>query len=134
LQSGMLMGRDHRKLLVFRLADAMVLDVYAASANMPASERFGVRGQPRRAAVSVATNIVEGSARPTTREYCRFLHIAHGSARECEYLIDLANRLSLLAPEPSRALAESAAHIAACLIALVRAVETDNRGRGTTNG
>lgn len=87
------MARDHRKLQVFELADSLVLAVYNVSRGFPASERFGLLAQLRRSALSAATNIVEGSARRTTREYCNFFNQANGSAAESRYLLTVAGRL-----------------------------------------
>jgi four helix bundle protein len=98
------MSRDHRKLSVFSLADALIVTLYAETATFPADERFGLRSQLRRAAVSVPVNIVEGCARRTTREYLQFMNVATGSAAETLYLLDLSNRLGFLKPEAYRLL------------------------------
>lgn len=78
------------------MANALVLDVYRASATFPPNEQFGLQSQMRRAAVSVASNIVEGSGRLSTREYVHFLNIASGSATENCYLSALAGDLGIL--------------------------------------
>lgn len=88
------MPRDSTRLRVFQLADRLVLDVYRVTATLPAGERYG--RQLRRAAVSTATNLVEGAQRDTTREYRRFVSISMGSAAEVRYLLSVLHRLGLL--------------------------------------
>lgn len=92
------MSRDYRKLEVFVLADDLALEVYRVTAQFPKHEVYGLTSQLRRAAVSVPTNIVEGSHRDTAAEYLRFLDIALGSLAETGYLLSLSTRLGYLNP------------------------------------
>jgi len=85
--------RDYRKLTAFQKADSLVVTIYRWSDAFPPDERFGLRSQIRRSAVSVSANIVEGSARNGEGEYVNQLNIALGSAAELRYLVDLAGRL-----------------------------------------
>ena len=70
----------------------LVVEVYRATGRWPVSERFGLAGQVRRAAVSIPTNIAEGSAKRGSREFRRYLDIALGS---------LAGGAALLIDRPS---------------------------------
>ena len=92
--------RDHTKLRAFELADKLALATYEQTRSFPREEVFGLTSQLRRAAVSIASNIVEGAARFSEAEYLRFLDTAYGSAREVEYQLGLAFRLGFLS-EPS---------------------------------
>jgi four helix bundle protein len=119
------MSRDHRKLRVFGLADNLVTQIYRVTKDFPAVERFGLQIQLRRAAVSTACNIVEGSARRTEKEYCNFLNVAAGSSAEARYLVELSQRLGYVSPAESRALDSSFAELSAGLEALIRALSRE---------
>jgi four helix bundle protein len=100
--------RDHRKLRAFESADALALSIYAATKSFPNEEQFGLTSQLRRAAVSIASNIVEGCARSSQADYIRFLDMTFGSAREVGYQLTLAKRLTYLSPELAAELEQQA--------------------------
>jgi four helix bundle protein len=118
------MARDHRKLDAFKLADELVLEIYRATREFPAAERYGLQAQLRRAAVSTPTNIVEGCARDTQGDYVRFLDIAFGSIREVLYLISVANRLQFITDGDSKELTRHGDRVAGALLNLRRAFRT----------
>jgi four helix bundle protein len=90
------MARDHRRLCVFNEAHQLVLAIYQETRSFPRDEWFGIRAQVRRAAVPIASNLVEGSARRGAREYVHFVSVSRGSAAEVAYLITLAAELGYL--------------------------------------
>ena len=78
------MGESFKDLLVWQRSIQMSLEVYKLTADFPASERFGLTNQLRRASVSVASNIAEGYGRSTRGEYVLFLGHARGSNFEVQ--------------------------------------------------
>ena len=117
------MSRDHTKLRAFQLADSLVIDIYKETAAFPPEERYGLQAQTRRAAVSAASNLVEGSARRGDGEYLNFCNIACASAFETRYLLDLAFRLGVLNPDAYTVLADRMTHLCKSLVRLVIALE-----------
>lgn len=117
--------RDHRKLRAFELADSLVLSIYRESRGFPREEQFGLTSQLRRAAVSVASNIVEGCARNSQADYLRFLDMAFGSIREVEYQLTLAARLDYLNPDAAVALTKQADETARVLAGLLRSLRSE---------
>ena len=76
----------------------------------------------RRAAVSIASNIVEGCARHSQADYLRFLDMAYGSSRELEYQISLATRLCYLDEGAGRSLEEACVETCKVLNGLIRSL------------
>ena len=67
---------------VWRKAIDYANDVYDVTVKFPDCERFGLTSQLRRAAVSISSNIAEGSGRSTNKDFARFVEIAYGSTME----------------------------------------------------
>lgn len=86
----------HKELIVWQKSMDLVVIIYRAIARFPESERFVLAPQLKRAAVSIPSNIAEGSGRNTRKELTQFLHIALGSASELETQLDIAHRLSFI--------------------------------------
>ena len=114
--------RDHSKLKAFQLADELAVLVYQETRSFPREGLFGLRAQMRRAAVSVASNIVEGCARRTEADYLHFLDIAFGSFRELEYQVSLAHRLGYLRTDTHELLHAKCIETSKVLAALIRSL------------
>jgi four helix bundle protein len=113
-------------LQVWQRAHALVLAIYRATAGFPPEERYGLTSQLRRAAVSVPSNIAEGSKRSSRPDYARLLNIAEGSLAETEYLLILSRDLEYLAAESAATLLSETDEIARMLSSLRSRVEERN--------
>ena len=87
------------QLEAWKRSHELALAIYEATKGFPKSELYGLTSQTRRAAFSVAANIVEGSAKRGTRELRRYLDIALGSLAELRYALLFARDAGLLIPE-----------------------------------
>jgi four helix bundle protein len=88
--------KTHKDLIVWNKSMELVIATYKLSSKFPEEEKFGLISQMRRAAVSVPSNIAEGAARNSTKEYIRFLYIALGSLSELEIQLLISNRLEYI--------------------------------------
>jgi len=84
---------SYRNLRVWQLGMELTKGIYVLSRSFPKEETHGLSSQIRRAAVSIPSNIAEGHARDSTRDYLRFLAIARGSLAEVETQLMLAESL-----------------------------------------
>jgi len=88
--------RNHKDLILWQKSMAMAAHVHRLTRSFPRHEIFGLTSQIRRAAVSVPSNVAEGAARRTTREFIAFLHIARGSFAELETQLMLSREIGYL--------------------------------------
>ena len=92
--------KSHKDLTVYKTSIDLVIDIYQLSQNFPDSEKFGLTSQIRRASVSIPSNISEGVARSSKKEFIRFLYIALGSVAEIETQLEIAYRLKFIKDTP----------------------------------
>jgi len=119
------MIESYRDLEVWRLAIAVVKDIYCLTKKFPAEEIYGLTSQMRRAAVSITSNIAEGKARQSKSEYVQFLYIALGSTAELETQVTIAKELDYLTLLEEKKLIDQLDHIGKMLRGLIKGLRTD---------
>ncbi len=90
--------RSYRDLLVWQKAMQMAKMVYLLVKLLPREELFALSNQMRRAAISIPSNIAEGQARNSTKEFLQFLSVAKGSKAELETQLTLCVEINYLSP------------------------------------
>ena len=88
--------KDHKGLIIWVKACELAKEIYEITSDYPKSELFNLVSQMRRAAISVPSNIAEGAARQSTKEFIRYLQISSGSLSELETQLILSAQLGLL--------------------------------------
>ncbi len=88
--------RDFRKLNVWIQGIEIVTQIYKLSEQLPDTEKFGLKSQIQRAAVSIPSNIAEGASRNSEVEFKRFLEIAIGSSFELETQLLIIENLTMI--------------------------------------
>ena len=88
--------KNHKDLEVWKKSMDLVSNIYKITESFPNKELYGLTNQIRRAAVSIPSNIAEGAARNSKKEFIQFLYIALGSLSELETQIIIASRLEYL--------------------------------------
>ncbi len=88
--------RDYRDLVVWQKSMDLVVDVYRITEKFPKIEIYGIISQMRRSAVSIPSNIAEGSKRGGRKEYRNFTLIAYGSCVELKTQLEIAKRLEFV--------------------------------------
>jgi len=116
----------HKDLHVWQKSIELVTDIYTLTKEFPKEELFGLASQLRRAAVSIPSNIAEGSARNHNKEFVQFLYIAQGSCSEIETQLIIAKNLNLISENTLKLLLEKITDIRNMLIGLIKSIKTIN--------
>jgi four helix bundle protein len=117
----------HSDLEVWKKAIDFVADVYKITGRFPKEEVYGLTSQIRRAAVSIPSNIAEGSARQSDKEFIQFLYIALGSVVEVETQFIIASRIGYL--ERTEEIIKETESIRRMLLGLIKHIKGKNNGK-----
>ncbi|MEH6765247.1 MAG: four helix bundle protein [Aequorivita antarctica] len=113
--------KSHNDLKVYQESMDLVIEIYKITNNFPESEKFGLMSQMRRSAVSIPSNISEGAARESKKEFKRFLYISLGSASELETHIEISKRLNFI--DDSKIIKEKIYFIKRMLMKLIQTLK-----------
>ena len=117
---------DFKDLKVWQKARRFTGEVYQVTEAFPRKEQYGLTAQTRRAAVSIMSNLAEGSGRGSDRELLRFVRIALGSSREVESHLILAQDLHFGELERLRSLRREVEEIRRMLARLAQRLNGDS--------
>jgi len=115
--------KGYHKLLVWQRASELVTIISLYTENFPKVEEFGLKGQIRRAAVSVVLNIAEGYRRGTTKDYLHFLNTADGSLAELEAALEICLNLKLLTTESYENMEKKRSEVGFLLYRLIKSLK-----------
>jgi four helix bundle protein len=114
--------QTHKNLKVWQRSISFVTEIYRVTRDFPKEEIYCMVGQLRRAAISIPSNIAEGSARRNTKEYIQFLYISLGSASEIETQIAISINLGYLMQEKAGGIQAELEEIIRMLAGLIKSL------------
>lgn len=119
---------DFKQLLVWQKSIIFVEKIYRCVRSFPHEEKYALSDQLRRASISIPSNIAEGQARGSAREFLRFLAIAKGSVAEIETQLIIARRLRFLNEDDFNELSMDLNELSRMLYALMKILDSKTNG------
>lgn len=86
---------SYKDLVVWKKAVDLTIKIYSITDKFPREEIYGITSQMRRSAVSIPSNIAEGSIRGSKKDFSHFLRIASGSIAELQTQLEISKQLNL---------------------------------------
>lgn len=121
--------RNFKKLEIWNKGIQIVKEIYKVSSSLPSDEKFGLKSQITRAAVSIPSNIAEGSGRNSEVEFKRFLEIALGSLFELETQLIIATELGFFNLEETNLVSKLVEDECKMINRLISKIKNDAKGQ-----
>jgi four helix bundle protein len=121
------MSDEYKKLEVWKLSILLVKDVYKLVKNFPNEEMFSLTKQIKNCAISIPSNIAEGSLRRSPKEFARFINISRGSLGEMETQLIIAKELDFITDSELVALSQPITRISKMLVSLRKSMENKEK-------
>jgi len=118
--------KGYEDLTVWQRSIDLTAEIYQLVKKLPKEEMYELSSQMRRSAVSIASNIAEGQARKSTKEFTNFLSIAQGSKAELETQLIICNRLNYLTKDETETARAFLLEIGKMLAVLVQKLRDNN--------
>ncbi len=115
--------RAHKNLDVWKESVSLATHIYKVTEKFPKNELYGLTSQMRRASVSISSNIAEGAARTSAKEFSYFLNIAGGSLSELDTQLEIAHNLLFVTSEQKRDMSIMIESISGKLAGLIKYVK-----------
>lgn len=115
--------KTHHDLDVWKKAISLITDIYKITESFPSAEQYGLINQIRRSAVSIPSNIAEGAARSSSKEFNQFLSIALGSASELETQLIVSSNLNYIEKTNFEKLSEQIVIIKKMIVGLKKSIQ-----------
>jgi len=116
------MVESYKDLQVWQKSMELVKRIYRLTQHFPKEELYGLTSQLRRSAVSIPSNLAEGSSKRSTKEFMRFINISYGSLCELETQILIACDLEYIESQTKNECCEKISEIGRMLNGLLRAL------------
>ncbi len=124
------MEKPHKRLHAWSASLDLAVVVYGTTDTFPKREQYGLADQMRRCVLSVPSNIAEGAARQSKKEFLHFLYIAKGSLSELDTQAELAKQLDYLSAAVWTELDSRMTTIDKMLSGLIQHVKSSAKGKG----
>lgn len=121
-----MINKPHKMLNAWKKSLNLITKVYKITGSFPRYEQYGISIQMRKSSLSVASNIAEGAARQTKKEFIQFLHMAQGSLSELDTQVEASKQLGYLQEKDIKDLSDNAIEIDKMITGLIKSLKKSN--------